>query len=80
MKIPAIKKLVETYSIAQLQSAENALCEEATPEITIEGDDEGEKLTHVLASIFIKDKIEKESYSFNQALREFSQRVRNSIS
>lgn len=80
MKIPAIKKLVETYSIAQLQNAENALCEEATPEITIEGDDEGEKLTHVLASIFIKDKIEKESYSFNQALREFSQRVRNSIS
>jgi hypothetical protein len=59
MKIPAIKKLVETYSIAQLQSAENALCEEATPEITIEGDDEGEKLTHILASIFIKDKLKK---------------------
>lgn len=80
MKIPAIKKLVETYSIAQLQAAENAMMEEQKPAIEVEGDDEGEQLTHILASIYIKDKMEKEGAVFNQALRDFSQRVRKSIS
>lgn len=42
MKTPAIKKLVETYTLAQLQDAENALLEEQAPSIEIEGDDEGE--------------------------------------
>lgn len=80
MKIPAIKKLVENYTLAQLQDAENALLEEQRPAIEVDGDDEGECLTHVLASIYIKDKMEKEGTVFNQALRDFSQRVRNSIS
>lgn len=79
MKIPAIKKLVESYNLDQLQEAEVALLEEQTPAIEIEGDDEGEQLTHVLASIYIKDKMEQHATPFNQALRDFSQRVRNSI-
>lgn len=80
MKIPAIKKLVENYSLVQLQEAENAIMEEQKPAIEIEGDDEGECLTHILASIYIKDKMENHATPFNQALRDFSQRVRNSIS
>lgn len=80
MKTTAIKKLVETYSIAQLEEAENALTEEQKPAIEIEGDDEGEQLTHVLASIYIKTKMEKDGLAFNLALRDFSQRVRKSIS
>jgi hypothetical protein len=79
MKIPAIKKLVEGYSLPQLQAAEAALLEEQKPSIEIEGDDEGEQLTHVLASIYIKEKMEQSNTPFNQALRDFSQRVRNSI-
>lgn len=80
MKIPVIKKLVEHYSLVQLQEAENAFMEEQQPLIEIEGDNEGECLTHVLASIYIKEKMENEGTPFNQALRDFSQRVRNSIS
>jgi phage-related protein len=80
VKIPVIKKLVETYSITQLQEAENAMLEEQKPTIEVEGDDEGEQLTHVLASIYIKHKMEHEGAPFNQALRDFSQRVRKSIS
>ncbi len=80
MKIPAIKKLVENYSLAQLQEAETSILEEKTPFIEIEGDDEGEKLTHILASIYIKDRMEHHAIPFNQALRDFSQRVRTSIS
>ncbi len=80
MKVPAIKKLVENYSLPQLQEAENAILEEQQPAIEVEGDDEGEKLTHILASIYIKDRMENHAVPFTQALRDFSQRVRNSIS
>ena len=80
MQIAVIKKLVEQYSLSQLQEAENAILEELKPAIEVEGKDEGECLTHVLASIYIKDKMEKSGTPFNQALRDFSQRVRNSIS
>lgn len=80
MQIPVIKKLVETYTLAQLQDAEAAMMEEQKPTIEVEGKDEGECLTHVLASIYIKDKMEHHGIAFNQALRDFSQRVRNSIS
>lgn len=79
MKIPAIKKLVENYNLAQLQDAETAILEEQKPAIEVEGDDEGEQLTHILASLYIKDKMENHGTAFNQALRDFSQRVRNSI-
>lgn len=80
MKTTAIKKLVETYTLDQLKEAENAIVEELKPVINIEGDNEGEQLTHVLASIYIKSKMEKEGVAFNLALRDFSQRVRKSIS
>jgi len=79
MQIPIIKKLVEHYSLAQLKSAEEAMMEEQMPAIEVEGKDEGECLTHVLAAIYIKEKMEQ-GVAFNQALRDFSQRVRNSIS
>jgi hypothetical protein len=80
MKIPVIKKIVEQYTIEQLQQAEDALLNEQTPAIVIEGDDEGEKLTHVLASIFIKQHIVEYNCDYNTALRAYSQKVRNSIS
>jgi hypothetical protein len=79
MQIPIIKKLVEAYSLIQLKDAEDAMMEEQKPSIEVEGKDEGECLTHVLASIYIKEKMEQGT-AFNQALRDFSQRVRNSIS
>ena len=79
MQIPIIKKLVEAYSLIQLKDAEDAMLEEQKPAIEVEGKDEGDCLTHVLASIYIKEKMEQGT-AFNQALRDFSQRVRNSIS
>ncbi|MBB3697752.1 hypothetical protein KMW28_06145 [Flammeovirga yaeyamensis] len=79
MKIPVIKKLVETYSLEQLQAAEEALAEELTPEITIEGEDEGEQLTHAFAAIWIKEKVEA-GEEFKTALRAYTQMVRGSIS
>lgn len=79
MKIPAIKKAVEIHSLEDLRAAEAALYEELELLIEIEGADEGEKLTHILAAIAIKEEIEKNGTGFKDALRAYTQRVRNSI-
>ena len=80
MKIPVIKKLVEQASIAQLRAAEDAILEGNTPEIVVEGDDEGEQLTHILAAIEILHAMQHHGQDFTTALRAYSQRVRTSIS
>ena len=79
MKIPVIKKITEAYTLEQLQAAEMALYEEQTLEIEIEGEDEGEQLTHVLAAIFIKEHIAENDSDLKTALREYTLKVRNSI-
>lgn len=80
MKIPAIKLLVEKYSKEELEKAEAAIAEEQNPEIEIPGDDEGEKLTHAYAAIQILQSMEENNLDFKTALREYTGRVRNSIS
>jgi hypothetical protein len=80
MKIPVIKKLVEEQSLESLMKAEEAMLEEQTPEIEVEGDDEGEKLTHVLAAVWIISDMQKTGSDFRTSLRNYSQKVRKSIS
>jgi hypothetical protein len=80
MKIPAIKKLVENYSIEQLQEAEEALTEENPMPFEVEGEDEGEQLTHILAAVWILDRMNKDQLEFKAALREYTKMVRESIS
>jgi hypothetical protein len=79
MKLPVIKHLVEAYSIAELQLAEQNLLEEKPIAIIVEGDDEGEQLTHILGAIDVLEKVQLENKDKSIALREFFQRVRNSI-
>lgn len=79
MKIPAIKKLVESNSIEELEAAEQALYNEEKPTIEVEGSDEGEQLTHILAAIEILKQMQN-GEEFKNALRNYTQRVRNSIS
>jgi hypothetical protein len=80
MKITAIKKLVDQYSLLQLKAAEEAMLEEQLPAIAVEGDDEGEQLTHIMAAQFIKQEMEQKGVDYLTALRTYSGRVRNSIS
>ncbi|MDX5320729.1 MAG: hypothetical protein LPK45_06470 [Bacteroidota bacterium] len=79
MKIPAVKKLVETYSLEEITAAEEALAEGLTPSIEIEGEDEGDQLTHAFAAKYILEKMQ-EGVDMKDALREFTQKVRSSIS
>ena len=80
MQLPIIKHLAENFTIAQLRAAEDAILNEQKPEIEVEGKDEGEQLTHVLAALDIHHDMVKNKVDFRTALRNYTQRVRNSIS
>ncbi len=80
MQIPVIKKIVELYTIEQLKVAEENLLNETPLGIEIEGKDEGEKLTHILAAIFIKEYMLQHGADYPSALRAYTLKVRSSIS
>ena len=79
MKIPVIKKLVETYSTAELEKAEIEIMEEQIPSIEVEGEDEGEQLTHVIAAAWIQNEMRINNLEFKDALRNYTKKVRSSI-
>ena len=79
MKIPVIKKLVETQPLQQLKAAEMAIINEEPLPIDIEGNDEGEQLTHAIAAIWILERMNDRNTDFKTALREYTQKVRESI-
>lgn len=81
MKIPAIKKIVEAnYTLEMLDEAEEAIINEQEPNIEIEGDDDGEQLTHIFAAKWIMEDMQANAYDFKTSLRNYTQKVRNSIS
>lgn len=80
MRIPAIKKLIENYTLEQIDEAELAIIQEQTPAIEVAGDDDGEQLTHLMAAKWIIDHIRNHDVDFKTALRAYTQKVRNSIS
>ncbi|HAD98206.1 MAG TPA: hypothetical protein DCG19_12420 [Cryomorphaceae bacterium] len=79
MKVPAIRKLLKV-DIEVLRRAEEDLAEERSPEIEIEGADEGEKLTHVFGAIWIQEQVASGAMNEKEALRAFMDKVRTSIS
>lgn len=79
MKLPAIKKLVETYGEGELKAAEEALYSEAPLSIEVEGADEGEQLTHVLAALWILEEMGSKKLDYPTALRAYTSKVRSSI-
>ncbi len=79
MKIPSIKKLVEAHTLEELKLAEDAIYEEKHLPFDVEGSDEGEQLTHILAAAFIINEMKEKGLEFTPALRRYTERVRNSI-
>jgi hypothetical protein len=79
MKVPAIKKLVETLDLQQLEKAEIDILEGLAPAIEVEGNDEGEQLTHIMAAIWILHEMKLRNIDFKEALREYIKKVRESI-
>lgn len=79
MKIPAIKRLVENVPLEDLIVAEQALLNEEQLTIEVEGNDDGEKLTHLIAAIWILSRMQSFNEEFKVALRGYTQKVRESI-
>lgn len=80
MNISSIKKLVESgVTIEQLQQAETDLMEGNVLAIEVEGADEGEQLTHIIAASEILNDMHRNNIAMPLALRNYTSRVRNSI-
>ncbi|WMJ74324.1 hypothetical protein RCC89_14280 [Cytophagaceae bacterium ABcell3] len=80
MKIPVIKKLVESYNPEELSNAEMDLIDGKELSIEVEGNDEGEQLTHIIAALWIMEEMRNNNLEFKDALREYTKKVRESIS
>ena len=80
MKIGVIKKLAESLSMDELRAAEEALYNDSTPPTLIEGEDEGEQLTNVLAAIFVQEYVAENNSDIKSALIAYAIKVRKSIS
>jgi len=80
MKLSVIKELVENYSLEELKKSEAAMEEGETPYMEVKGEDEGEQFTHIIAAVWVKEKMEQDDIDARSAMREYTQKVRNSIS
>jgi hypothetical protein len=80
MKINAIKQLVEQYNLETIQTLTNQLenGEELSKEVG--GEDEGEQLTHLLGASWILEQMQENGTDMKTELRNFTARVRDSIS
>ncbi|MBM4178659.1 MAG: hypothetical protein FJ211_04925 [Ignavibacteria bacterium] len=80
MNIATIRLLADSYSREQLTEAEAQLLEELQPTIDVPGADEGEQLTHVIAALWALDHKSTAMCDTMTAVREYTKRVRQSIS
>ncbi len=80
MNISAIKKLVDNHDLVTLQMLQAELEEEKPLSEEIDGEDDGEKLTHLLGAIWIKEQMFANGTDYKTELRNFTSRVRGSIS
>lgn len=78
MKPAIVRALVDAHDIETLQKAAATFEENLENTLHVAGDDDGEILSHLLVAIFVKKKMAK-GLALNEALREYSQKVRNII-
>ena len=77
MKSAETRRLAETYSLEELAHAASHLGNEQEPEIAVAGEDIGEKLTHVLLAMRIRERMELSGDSLREAFRAVMGEVRH---
>lgn len=80
MNIASIRHLADTFTRDELQHAEAALLREEALSIDVPGIDDGEKLTHLIAAQWVLRHKDTEGVDTMTAIREYTKRVRASIS
>lgn len=78
MNVAVVKKLVETHPIGVIQDAIQKFENTLENPLQVEGQDDGEKLSHLLVAEIVLQEMAK-GLSFHEALRTYSQRVRSMI-
>jgi len=79
MNINTVKQLAEEFDVSVLQQAHDDIVEERTTSITISGEDEGERLTHVMGAMWVLNTMNEQRIPMSDAVRQYAQRVRASI-
>lgn len=79
MKPAECRRLATERSNAELAKAAEALSEERNPDFEVAGDDHGDKLTHVLLAMRIRDRVDA-GVDPKDAFREVMSGVREVLS
>jgi len=79
MNITVIRRLAETFDESSLLRAEADILDGNEPLIEVPGDDEGDKLTHVIGALWVTQRISSTGSDTIQALREYARKIRTSI-
>lgn len=77
MKASVIRKVAEKYTYEELEAAAEVIAEEERDPLGIDGEDLGEKLTHVMLAMRIRQKVESEGMELRVAFREQLGEVRD---
>ncbi len=80
MKANAVKYLAENCQLDELLKIQDSLENELPLHRQVDGDDDGERLTHILGAIWIHEQIKTNNSDLKTEWRNFIGRVRNSIS
>lgn len=58
MKAAVVKRLAEERTLVELQRGAEAIAEREIDELGVDGDDLGEKLTHLMLAIRVRERVE----------------------
>ena len=76
MILSVVKELVSKYTKPEIDAAIERFESSLENILGVEGKDDGEKLSNLLAAVQIRERMDK-GMSLNDAIREHSQRVRS---
>ena len=79
MKIAEVKRLATSFAYEQIEEAVSAFEVERKNTLEVAGENDGEKMSHLLAASFVRKQMDK-GLDLNSAVREYSKRVRAILS
>jgi hypothetical protein len=79
MEILLIRSLVEKYTLSELQEAEFAIIQEEPVKIRVEGRDQAERLSNVIAACWILEEMKSRNIEFPEALQLYNKKVRDQV-
>ena len=75
MNVPSVKKLAQENTLAAIDQAVASFEKSRANELKVEGANDGEIMSNLLAAQFVRQRMEKGA-DLNSALREYGQRVK----